>query len=200
MKKSLLCRKLGWCTWNAFYTHVTGEKVVKAVETLQNKHGIPIRWMILDDGWQDTTTPLDAAKDGEQWSYRLRSFKEHPDKFQSLSLKQTVRCLKTEHSIERVLVWHTLTGYWMGLDPTFFDAELQFPRFPRGIIHNDWSVSKEPSVRQGIGVPTDARRFMHEYHDYLVSCGVDGVKVDAQGVVGTLWGNAASETKESSPV
>ena len=184
LPKSVLSHKIGWCTWNAFYTKVTGEKVLDAVTKLQSH--IPFRWMILDDGWQDTTTPLDSAFDGEQWSHRLRSVKEHPEKFTSMSLQSTIHQLKHKHNMQKVLVWQTLTGYWLGVDPTRFDSEIQFPKFPKGIIDNDHSASKEASVEQGIGIPTFPDAFVKEYHDYLLECGVDGVKVDAQGVTGVL--------------
>eukprot|EP00977_Amphora_coffeiformis_P008822 scaffold1995_cov167-Amphora_coffeaeformis.AAC.2 len=184
--KSPLCRTLGWCSWNAFYTDVTGTKVIDAVHKLQTKHCIPIRWIILDDGWQDTTTPHHSLSDGEQWSHRLTSIKEDPIKFADLNLKDTVQKLKSDCHIEAVLVWHTLVGYWLGLDESSFDVDLQFPSFPRGIVDNDWSVSREASVSKGIGLPKDPFRFFQYCHDYFISCGVDGVKVDAQGVIGTL--------------
>ncbi len=63
-------QKLGWCTWNAFYTQFNGEKIISAIKTLQNKN-IPVKWMILDDGWQHTTN--DSAEDGMQWGERLFS-------------------------------------------------------------------------------------------------------------------------------
>jgi raffinose synthase len=63
-------QKLGFCTWNAFYTQLNGEKIISAVQTLQQKD-IPVKWMIIDDGWQHTTN--DYADDGMQWGERLLS-------------------------------------------------------------------------------------------------------------------------------
>lgn len=190
---SVLRHKLGWCTWNAFYTDVTGENILNAVEILQNRHGIPLRWMILDDGWQDTTTQVDEAKDGDQWSHRLKSWKEHPTKFRDLSLADAIRKLKDANRMEKILVWHTLSGYWLGLNPApDFDSELEYPKFPRGIVDNDRSAPDESSVSRGIRVPRDPRAFFRGYHNYLRTCGVDGVKVDAQGVFGTLHRQSAS--------
>eukprot|EP00978_Attheya_sp_CCMP212_P029862 scaffold107652_cov53-Attheya_sp.AAC.2 len=140
-------RSLGWCTWNAFYTGVTGRKVVDAVQT-HHANGVPIRWMILDDGWQHTTN--DNANNGEQWGERLVSLTDaSPDKFgpddnnhdtnisdihvpmnrnnapnntterSLLSLTETVQMLKSGLGIDAVLAWHALPGYWLGCaEPT----------------------------------------------------------------------------------
>ena len=43
----------GWCTWDAFYTGVTGEGIVSGVRAL-TQAGVPPRMLIIDDGWQDT--------------------------------------------------------------------------------------------------------------------------------------------------
>ena len=167
---------LGWCTWNAFYTQIDGTKLVRAVQTLQNT--APVRWIILDDAWQHTTN--DHAKNGQQWKERLVSLKESPSKFQDLSLKDTIAQLKSM-GLDEVWVWHTLMGYWLGVN----NGTLYYPHFPSGILDNDKSASREASVEQGIGIPSSFD-FFEAYHDYLQNCGVSGVKVDAQGVVGTL--------------
>ena len=184
---------LGWCTWNAFYTQVAGPKVVDAARQLREDRHIPVRWMILDDGWQHTTN--DHADDGKQWNQRLLSLHESPTKFQQLSLRDTVTRLHSM-GMDKVWVWHTLSGYWMGLNvvqPNNHDsktgmpsASLYYPCFPSGILDNDHSAQREPSVDAGVGIPHDAQDFYERYHTYLASCGVDGVKVDAQGVVGVL--------------
>ena len=176
---------LGWCTWNAFYTQVSGTKLVDAAQRLQANQ-IPVRWMILDDGWQHTTN--DLANNGKQWTQRLESLRESPTKFHQLSLKDTVTTLH-QMGVDHVWVWHTLAGYWMGLNPASPSlpiSTLQHTHFPSGIMDNDQSVVEEPSVQDGVGIPVNATEFYEDYHSYLQECGVDGVKVDAQGVVGVL--------------
>ena len=168
---------LGWCTWNAFYTQIDGTNLVQAVQTLL-QHTAPVRWIILDDGWQHTTN--DHAQNGQQWKERLVSLKESPSKFQDLSLRDTITQLKTM-GLDEVWVWHTLMGYWLGVN----DGTLYYPHFPSAILDNDKSASREASVEQGIGIPSSLD-FFETYHDYLQNCGVSGVKVDAQGIVGTL--------------
>lgn len=208
---------------------MSGDGVANAVRKLKREHHIPFRWMILDDGWQDTvdtdTTRLSDDNNytnGEQWSRRLRSLHEDPKKFENLTLKETVEQLRDkEKLVDAFLVWHTLSGYWLGLDPRRDDidynsssssdlhdgqlppSELYYPWFPRGIVDQDPSASQEPSVTRGIGIPNDAADFFHRYHTLYLSghCGVDGVKVDAQCVTGILKKLAnmgASNQQESS--
>ena len=111
--------KLGYCTWNAFYTQLNGEKIISAAKTLQERD-VPIKWMIIDDGWQHTTN--DSANNGMQWGERLLSVnRASPVKFASeddtekvviektasspheqkmLSLKETVTKLKEPKRLE----------------------------------------------------------------------------------------------------
>ena len=191
---------LGWCTWNAFYTKVSGEKIVSAVQDFHKKLEIPIQWVIMDDGWQHSTTKA-FAEDGEQWGERLMSFQAHPDKFPpSYSLQQTIQTLKEQEHIKAILAWHTLPGYWLGIDEKMllFSTEnhnnndkevssLYLPRFPSGIVENDPSALKEHSVTKGIRIPNDMSNFYNTYHRYLRDCGIDGIKVDAQAVCGILY-------------
>jgi raffinose synthase len=175
---------LGWCTWNAFYTQITGEKFVNAVRTLKERN-IPVKWAILDDGWQHTTN--DDAANGEQWSQRLASLTESPSKFGTLSLKDAIAQVR-ELGLTNVWAWHTLAGYWLGINPsegttTFPKTSLCFPTFPSGIIDSDTSICREASISNGIGIADDVNRFVDQYHSFLEQCGITGVKVDAQAVV-----------------
>jgi len=43
----------GWCTWDAFYSSVNPEGVLSGLERFKES-GIPVKSMILDDGWQAT--------------------------------------------------------------------------------------------------------------------------------------------------
>ena len=189
---------LGWCTWNAFYTQVSGEKIISAVQNFHEKLETPIQWVIMDDGWQHSTTKT-LAKDGEQWGERLMSFQAHPDKFpSSFSLKQTIQILKEQKHIKAILAWHTLPGYWLGIDEKMIllptknhnnnecGSSLYLPRFPSGIVENDPSALREHSITKGIRIPNDMRNFYNTYHKYLRDCGIDGIKVDAQAVCGIL--------------
>jgi hypothetical protein len=51
-------RYLGWCTWDAFYTEVSGKGIAAGLQSFQEA-GVQPRWLIIDDGWQ--RTGLDGA-------------------------------------------------------------------------------------------------------------------------------------------
>lgn len=46
--------KLGACTWDTFYSGVTSENVKLALTSLAT-NGVPVKYVILDDGWQSTS-------------------------------------------------------------------------------------------------------------------------------------------------
>eukprot|EP00890_Picochlorum_soloecismus_P006142 jgi/Picsp_1/6529/NSC_03872-R1_raffinose synthase len=43
----------GWCSWDAFYSSVSGKNIYDAVESLR-KGRTPPKFVIIDDGWQQT--------------------------------------------------------------------------------------------------------------------------------------------------
>jgi Raffinose synthase or seed imbibition protein Sip1 len=242
---TLLRHTLGWCTWNAMYTQVTGRGLVDAVQRLQGHCNIPIRWMIVDDGWQDTTSATATSEsdsgldlvNGQQWSRRLKSMREDVMKFpSSLTLKDTVAYLRRRQplpgggsdvdarrgaargGLDAILVWHTLAGYWLGMqvddcdhattdssqppatDRPLPQGRLYYPAFPRGILDHDPSASDEASLDYGVGIPDNADQFYRRYHDYLVHhVGVDGVKVDAQAVTGILYDRTVQQPARTVP-
>lgn len=202
-----LLRALGWCTWNSFYTDLDGNKIVSGLRKLYDS-GVPkpLGFVVIDDGWQHTTN--DNAQEGSQWGERLKSLAASQSKFGSgtststscacksdlLSFEETISLLKAPYDkggggVQSVLAWHALPGYWLGVNETSFedfDANTYFPKFPSGILKNDPSAAKEQSVNKGIGIPGNAANFFQKYHSFLSKAGVDGIKVDAQGVSGTL--------------
>jgi hypothetical protein len=204
---------LGFCTWNSLYTSFSGDRLLDTVRTLKNRKGIPLRWMILDDGWQHTVgshgEDVDVIiPDGEQWSHRLQSLREDPRKFRSVSLKDAVRILRDDEKlVDAFLVWHTLTGYWLGLNPyssSVPPATLHRPKFSRGILRNDPSTLNEASLSHGVGIADDPFDFFYRYHsEYLFGeCDIDGVKVDAQAIAGVLYpeGKQSNNCKGRSPI
>lgn len=51
-----LLRRFGWCTWDAFYSNVRPEGVMRGLEALA-AGGTPAKFLILDDGWQSVGPP-----------------------------------------------------------------------------------------------------------------------------------------------
>lgn len=58
----------GWCTWDAFYSHVSACGVKQGLETL-NAGGVPPRNLIIDDGWQRTDVDPECRLHPESEDY-----------------------------------------------------------------------------------------------------------------------------------
>ena len=132
------------------------------------------------------------------------------------SLKDLITAAKEEYDIKHMLVWHTLSGYWGGVEvevevevntsssetayPSSHTASplspykpmVTYPMLPstlqRMSVAN--ALDSEPFSTNGIGLvhPDIVDEFFMDYHRTLKSMGVDGVKVDAQSVLASLRG------------
>jgi raffinose synthase len=167
----------GWCTWDAFYQDVTAEKVRGGLEQFA-KGGVQPRFLILDDGWQSTK----VMPTGEQ---RQTSFKPN-HKFNG-ELESTVRLAKDEFLVKVFLVWHAIVGYWGGVDGEQllgYSVTDQVRRFGEGIMAHVPKFNEEWwGSLVGFVSPDKIAQFYGDYHAYLQSQGVDGVKVDSQAVL-----------------
>lgn len=173
--------EFGWCTWDAFYQEVSEAGVRAGLEGFR-AGGLMPRFMILDDGWQYTH----ATKTGER---RLLGFGADPKKFPH-GLASLVKMAKGEFGLPHFLVWHAFVGYWSGVDTTAFadyGARDALRNYGPGILahmpsHNlDWW-----GQFSGLIPPDQIARFYADYHASLKAAGVDGVKVDNQGVLESL--------------
>ncbi|HTV21924.1 MAG TPA: Sip1-related alpha-galactosidase [Polyangiaceae bacterium] len=167
----------GWCTWDAFYTDVSADKVRAGLEQL-GAAGVPPRFIILDDGWQSVR----EMPTGER---RLTAFAPN-EKF-GADLSALVASAKRDYGVETFLVWHAVVGYWGGVDGEAlggYDVVEQPRRFGEGIMahcprHNeDWWGGLV-----GLVPEASIERFYDDYHRSLARQGVDGVKVDNQAVL-----------------
>ncbi len=93
---------LGWCTWDAFYREVSEENILNKMKEFKAKN-IPVRWVIIDDGWSEINEAM-----------QLTSYYEDKVKFPH-GLKHTIDVLKNQYGVQAVGVWHALTGYWDGV-------------------------------------------------------------------------------------
>lgn len=159
----------GWCTWNAFYKEVTSEKIYQQLNDFKQK-GIKIKWLLVDDGWQN----FDVKDDNST----LLSIKENREKFPE-GLKAFIQKVKEEYGVEYVGVWHAFEGYWRGISK---DGELYknnkdlFFETPTGFI-----VPGETEEK--------AFKFWDMQHSYLKAQGVDFVKVDNQASASSKYDN-----------
>ena len=61
-------RSLGWCSWDAFYTDVDEAGLRQKAAEFSEK-SIPVRWMIIDDGWMTTRDTFLTDYAGKGWTY-----------------------------------------------------------------------------------------------------------------------------------
>jgi raffinose synthase len=161
----------GWCTWDSFvpYRSVSAAGVVEGLDAFA-KAGMVPPLMILDDGWQDTDPPL-STHGGTLMS--LGTVKSRfPD-----GLAPVVAAAKAR-GVKVFGVWHTLEGYWEGLQPgSAFAAGYGAIETGNGTPHPTLATPCTAIP------PTSIARFYHDYHRTLADAGVDLVKVDNQGSV-----------------
>ncbi|MEI8195303.1 MAG: Sip1-related alpha-galactosidase [Phycisphaerae bacterium] len=164
----------GWCTWDAFYSEVSAEKVKIGLQSFKAA-GLEPRLLILDDGWQSVATGFPAG------SARLSSFVAN-DKFPG-DLAPLVTLSKTEFRIKEFFVWHAVMGYWGGVDAASlpeYDVRSMPRQFAPGILHHAPEIVRSADRVVGAVPPEQAYRFYQDYHRHLRLQGVDGVKIDNQ--------------------
>ncbi|XP_018730644.2 probable galactinol--sucrose galactosyltransferase 2 isoform X2 [Eucalyptus grandis] len=195
----------GWCTWDAFYQEVNPKGIRQGLKSLSDG-GTPAKFIIIDDGWQDTSNEFqkegEPFVEGSEFGGRLVSIKEN-QKFRrsengSLSeaptdLKEFVSDIKGTYGLKYVYVWHALMGYWGGLLPGAeatkkYNPVLKYPMQSPGNLANMRDLSLDAMENYGVGVidPATISQFYDDLHSYLVSQGVDGVKVDVQNILETV--------------
>ncbi|KAH9320819.1 hypothetical protein KI387_015458 [Taxus chinensis] len=195
----------GWCTYDAFRTNVTPEGIDQGLQSLA-EGGAPAKFLIIDDGWQETinefTTEGDPF-DGEiRFAIRLADIRENK-KFRKNSqggsdelvdgLNDIVKHFRETYDLKYVYVWHALAGYWGGLLPYApnlkkYEATLMYPVQSPGNVGNLRDIAMDSIEKYGVGMinPDKIGEFYNDLHSYLASAGIDGVKVDVQNVIETL--------------
>lgn len=160
---------------------MTDEKIFKAVDALA-KSNIKITNLIIDDNWQS----IDYRGES-QFQHGWKDFEAEPRGFPQ-GLKKTVEKLRKDHpNIQHVAVWHALLGYWGGISPEGKLAQ----------TYKTIETVREDSKRRGLPLggkvliiaKEDVERFYDDAYRFLSSCGVDGVKTDAQFMIDT-WESA----------
>ena len=154
----------GWCTWDAFYQEVNTEGVLAGLQKAR-AGGVEPRFMILDDGWQDT--------DGKM----LQGFGADPKKIPA-GLADLITRVKSEFGIRMFGAWHAFEGYWYGIDP-----QSPIGRNYRvfDVVQSAHNRPTDEPARRALIHPDDIARFYQDYYRELRAAGVDFVKVDNQG-------------------
>ena len=167
----------GWCTWDSFYREVSADKVRTGLASFA-AGGVEPRFLILDDGWQDYR----KMATGEE---RLVSLAAN-QRFGG-DLTPTVKVAKEEFKVKIFFVWHTMIGYWSGVDgkslPSYGVRDI--PRsYGPGILKFEPHLNVQYWGSLAGLVPADQiGKFFDDYHQRMKAQGVDGVKVDNQAVL-----------------
>ncbi|KAI0882239.1 glycoside hydrolase family 36 protein [Annulohypoxylon maeteangense] len=169
---------LGYCTWNALGQDLTEEKIINAVQALA-KDQINISSLIIDDNWQDIDY---RGQEDDHYEHGWKGFEAKPKAFPN-GLKDTVSRIRSSHpTIENIIVWHALLGYWGGISPDGGLAK----------SYKTVQVDRKDFKREGtmtVIAKEDVAKFYDDFYRFLSNCGVDGVKTDVQSMIDT-WVNS----------
>ena len=160
----------GWCTWNVFEQQFTSQQVYAKVKELTDM-GIPVEWVLIDDGWMPYTE-----------DQKLISYRTDEEKIPE-GMKAFVEKIKS-YGVKYVGLWHTINAYWYGMQEGSPAYEEQKDKLVT-LKHENLIV---PSLD-----PKTGFAFWDEWYGYLADCGVDFVKIDNQ----TTYSNEVAEMDKS---
>ncbi len=157
-------RYLGWCSWDAFQTEVTEDKIRQKAEELIEKR-VPVKWMLIDDGWFSARDKMlfDFAPDKAKF----------PDGF-----KKMIEAIKEKSVVKWFGVWHALGGYWDGIAPESALATRESAH-----LYHTVNGAVVPSPKTGAG-------FYDSWYQVLAHEGIDFVKVDGQSSAAFYFENS----------
>lgn len=145
---------LGWCTWEQYHKNIDEATLLTALDRIEGS-GIPIRWMLIDDGHQDDADGL------------LKSFAPNTQKFPNGW--DPIIARKRHDGIKWMGIWHGFLSHWNGVH-----VEHHMEQLAPFLVPN-------PSREKGL-LPKDDMESSVAFYDYLVSQvqeqGFDFMKTD----------------------
>lgn len=150
--------KTGWCTWDSLGQQVNEKAIFDKMDEFKEL-GLPISWVLIDDGW--------SWADME--NLRLRGLDADSEKFPR-GLAHTIRVLKEKYHVSYVGVWQGIKGYWHGIEEGS-KAEHMLAKYLLKYPNGEITMQPEPEKAFG---------FWNTWHSYLKKNGVDFIKVDSQ--------------------
>ena len=159
---------LAYCTWNSLGQDLNAEKIMQGLESLA-KNNIFVATLIIDDNWQSLTGVQGETRQGDRgW----KQFEANPSAFPH-GLKAAISKIREAHPhIRDIAVWHALFGYWGMIDP---EGEIARSYKTRTAEFRDSNASQKTIID-----PADIHRMYSDFYQFLSSCGITGVKTDAQ--------------------
>ncbi|KAF8749782.1 hypothetical protein RHS01_09814 [Rhizoctonia solani] len=157
--------KLTYCTWNSLQppTPTTGASALKALEHFHSIGTRPAAFLI-DDAWQDVK------------SFRLQSFDSKRlflDKIGSLG--ELVKTAKDKYGVAHVGVWHTIQGYWQGVEPSKFASQYSLVKVTKDGYPGP---AEEEGFEYYIPHPDSVQNFFNDYYATLRTAGITFTKCD----------------------
>lgn len=158
---------LGWCSWEQYRTKVTSDLMVDAMQKIE-KSPIPIRWVLLDHGHQDSYKTQEGMNSSQMVSFKTNS-KTFPNGFAPLMKAKSEK-------IKWTGIWHTMNALWQGIHPEHEIRELD-PYLVKITKKNEGNPF-EVMMPKGDSVSS------HKFYNALLSSaknhGFDFVKIDNQ--------------------
>lgn len=158
-------RYLGWCSWDAFYRDVSEEGIRQKADELSKKQ-VPVRWMVIDDGW------MSMDKNEELLVDFAPDRKKFPEGFHRMT-----EDLREKNGIRWFGVWHAMGGSWGGIVPESGLAQKERPYLCETV-----SGKLVPS-------PVTGEKFYRDWYELLNREGISFVKVDGQSSAACYFEN-----------
>jgi hypothetical protein len=158
---------LGWCSWEQYRTKVTSDLMVDAMQKIEQSP-IPIRWVLLDHGHQDSYKTDEGMNSSQMVSFKTNS-KTFPNGFLPMMKAKSEK-------IKWTGIWHTMNALWQGIHPEHEIRELD-PYLVKITKGND---DKPFEVMMPKGDSLSSRKFYNALIGSAKNHGFDFVKIDNQ--------------------
>lgn len=150
-------RYLGWCSWDAFYTDISEDKVRQKADEFVEKE-VPVRWMLMDDGWFSAQDKM------------LYDFTPDKTKFPH-GFKNMITDIRKKSNIQWFGIWHALGGYWGGISPE------------SNLVNSEASYLCQTINGSIVPSPANGSDFYSDWYKFLKQDEIDFVKVDGQSAI-----------------
>lgn len=163
---------LGWCTWEEYEGSINEDIVTQSIQNI-NESSVPIRWVIVDDGYLDEKVPHEGAK------RQLLSFgvnEKFPNGWKPIT------SLKEENGVKWMGIWRNMSGGMGGVSPEHTMSEIEDNLMAK-TVHRMNKPSMERVTEYSMIVKPDAissEKFYTHMTDNSIEGGFDLMKVDFQ--------------------
>lgn len=169
-----MLKKLGWCTWNAFYFDVNEKDLLSGIREFKD-NGVDLGYALIDDGWLSTTDTMPIG------SRVITSFSENKEKFPS-GFKGLAEKAKNEFGVSDIMVWHASMGYWAGCGMEGLGIKQGIPMKYSSALQGGADSMNRQFMHHPV-TPERAYDFYNGFHSHLKDNGISGVKIDVQYVI-----------------